>query len=156
MNEQSNQLSSEDTNKLKNLNRWMIVLLVFIIVWSIGILFVFNKPTTTSADTTPIALIDNYFGKINNNNRINLVHQKSSTNNIYRAMYEQKTSYELMDFVVINYFFIEGLITEKHGNDYVVMYKDHNRVLRTITVPTELLLVPTSYNVVNPFSLLSD
>ena len=71
-------------------------------------------------------------------------------------LYEQKDSYKVEDFVIINYFFIEGIVSSKSGNNYSVMYKGEDGVLQTINVPQSMLLVPTSATYVNPFVLLSD
>jgi uncharacterized protein YpmB len=103
--------------KEKNLNLWFIALVVFVVVWISGV-FIYN-----SKDKRPSV---------------------NSTNEIAKPMLEQKDSYKKMDFVIINYFFVTGLVVDRQGNNYTIIYKDRNRVLQKVIVPKELLLSPTS------------
>ena len=166
-----------DTIQLKNLNEWLGVLVVFIILWSIGLLlYVDQKVDSTANHPLPVIVVDGPSGRINNAAYTNLfppsmnvkagtietrpprVVNSTKTNVVTapKPMFETRDSYEIREFVIVNYFYVEGIVTEKKGDDYTVMYKDHNHVLQKVTVPKSFLLVPTSYNNVNPVSLLVD
>lgn len=153
--------SPKDKADLKSLNRWLGILVVFIILWGIGMFFYVEKKTEQVANRPiPVVMLDPASGKITSIAYTNLVPSSftapAKTNDVsIHPSFEQKKSYENMDFVVINYFFVAGLVVEKNGNNYTVMYKDHNHVLQKTIVPVEMLLSPTSYNGVNPLSLLN-
>lgn len=102
-------------------------------------------------------MVDAATGKITNSAYSNLFPpQFVSTNSAGAApIYEQKGSYDVKDLVIVNYFFVEGIVVDKQGNNYTVMYKDHNRVLQKITVPKEFLLSPTADVKLNPAVLLA-
>jgi len=161
----SEQIPIPDTIELKKLNKWLLALVVFIVVWSVGLLLYVDQRVDHVRSTTPaIITVDTHSGKISNPAHMNLFppamqtkQTKELTNgNLSKPVYEQKQTYEVMDFVVINYFFINGLIAEKSGDEYVVLYKDHNHVLQKVTVPRTLLLSPTSYYGVSPAALIGD
>lgn len=150
----------KDTVQLKNLNRWLLALVGFIIVWSVGIFFYIDKKPDPTKPPIPVIMIDPTTGKVTNVAHAKIVPTTfvslpKTTNEVSKPMYEQKDSYEKMDFVIINYFFIAGLVVEKQGDNYTVMYKDYNRVLQRVIVPKEFLLSPTSAMAVNPASLLA-
>lgn len=148
-----------DTAQLKTLNRWLIGCLIFIIIWSITIFFYVNKRTEVKSQV-PIIMVDQTTGKITNLGYTNLFPSsfvsspQSPTNEVVKPMYEQKDSYDKMDYVIINYFFIGGLVVDRNGDNYTVMYRDYNRVLQTVTVPKQMLLSPTAAAPVNPAALL--
>ena len=152
---------SSDSIKIKQLNRWLILLVVFIVIWTIGLfVYVHNKSEPTIKPHTPVIVVDSATGKITNGTYSNLFPRAMTTpvasTNSNKPAFEVKEQYQVMDFVVINYFFIEGLIIAKNGNDdYTVMYKDHNRTLQTIVVNRELLLSPSPGTLINPASLLA-
>lgn len=151
--------TGKDTAQLKTLNRWLLGCLVFIIVWSVAIFFYVNKKTEEKSPI-PVIMVDPTTGKITNVSYTNLFPANfvaptpTATNQVVKPMYEQKDSYEKMDFVIINYFFVSGLVVDKNGDNYTVMYRDYNRVLQKIIVPKELLLAPTETAPVNPAALL--
>jgi hypothetical protein len=74
----------------------------------------------------------------------------------YRPMFTKKNTFEVGDYVIINYFHVQGIVLETQGELIVVMYRDHNRTLQTAKVPKNFLLVPTSNYAINPLSLLID
>lgn len=150
----------KDAAELKVLNRWLWILIIFMVVWSGALLYNIDKKSDqVSTRPVPVVMMDYTTGKITNILYTNLFlppfvsGASKKTADTPKPMYEQKESYQRMEFVIINYFFIEGLVLEREGDYYKVMYKDHDRVLQTVTLPKEMLLSPTSYNGVNPFSL---
>lgn len=156
---------SEQTDKENNLNKWLAGLVGAIIVWTIGVLFyIDNKIEPKSPPINTIILVDKETGKIINPAYTNLFlpqfvkssnTNKSTQNSINRKpAFEHKDTYSVEEFVIINYFYVEGIVVEKSGDLYTVMYKDHNHTLQKVTVTKELLLSPTSY--ISPVSLLVD
>lgn len=141
----------KDHAQLKTLNRWLMALVAFIVIWVAGLYFYIDTETHPKPPI-PVISIDPITGKITNAAQPKLL--PNSTNTVAKPMFEQKDSYDKMDFVIINYFFISGLVVDRHGNDYTIMYKDSNHVIQKIIVPKELLLSPTSAYAVNPASLL--
>lgn len=148
-----------DSAKLKNLNRWLFALVVFIVIWSVGIFVYIDRKPQPPKPPIPVIMVDPITGKVTNVAHAKIVPPTfasvSKKTNDVNPMFEQKGSYEKMDFVIINYFFITGLVVERQGDNYTIMYKDHNRVLQRIIVPVELLLSPTAAYGVNPASLLA-
>lgn len=147
---------STDTDQLKQLNRWLLLLVVFIIVWALGMVFYVQKRTEAPPKPlTPLVAVDTISGKVTNSSYVNLFPKAIANGSPSKLAYEQRETYQVMDFVIINYFFVEGLVVEKKGDDYTVMYKDEKGTLQKIIVPRELLIAPASGTVVNPASLLS-
>lgn len=150
---------SKDTVQLQTLNRWLIGCVCFIVAWSIALFFYIDKKTQDRGPL-PVIMVDPTTGKISNPQYTNLFPKNfvlpsdGKTNDVVKPLYEQKDEYQKMDFVIINYFFIPGLIVDKSGDSYTVMYRNYNRDLETITVPREMLLSPTAAAGVNPASLL--
>jgi hypothetical protein len=146
-----------DATQLKNLNRWLIGLVGFMLIWTVGIFAYVDKKPAKEMPPIPVISIDAHTGKITN-----VAHNKlfpktfgvpfSPTNSA--PMFVQKDNYEKMDFVIINYFFVAGIVVDNQGGNYTVMYRDANRCLQRIVVPREFLMVPTSAYGVNPTSLL--
>lgn len=150
----------KDTAQLKNLNRWLTGLIAFIVIWTIVIVFYVDKKTEDQLPV-PILMFDPSSGKITNLVYSNLFptnfiasKELSKTNDTVKPLFEQKDRYEKMEFVIINYFFISGLVIDQNDNNYTIMYRDYNRVLQKIIVPKEMLLSPTS-SAVNPTALLA-
>ena len=147
--------SATDSHQLKNLNRWLTGLVVFIIIWTIGVLLVIKKKDE-SAPYTPVVMVDSASGKITNSTYVNLFPKGIAAPVIPKnSAYQRKEVYQVMDYVIINYFFVEGLVVERNGENYTVMYKDENQVLQKVIVPRELLMSPSPGTVVNPASLIS-
>jgi hypothetical protein len=160
----------KDKTELIILNRWLIVLSVIIIIWAAGIIMYVDKKTSISNHPLPIIMIDVDTGKIIDPAYTNLFHDSvigmvsktfnisevECSTNISKPMFEQKDNYNIGDFVIINYFYVEGIVSEKSGNEYTVIYKDHNHVLQKIKLSKEFLLSPTSRNSISPVSLLVD
>jgi len=151
-----NQNVSTDSAQLNNLNRWLVALIVFIGVWTIGmIVYVQYKTEPSQAAVTPLVQVDTTSGKVTNAAYVNLFPKAIATGKIVKSAYERREVYQVMDFVIINYFFVEGLIVEKNGSDYTVLYKNEEGTLQKITVSRELLIAPAAGTVVNPASLMS-
>jgi hypothetical protein len=147
--------SSTDSNQLKNLNRWLAGLVVFIIIWTVGVLAVVQHKDEPKA-YTPVVIVDEATGKVTNPTYVNLFPKGIAAPVIPKnTAYQRREVYQVMDFVIINYFFVEGIVMERNGENYTVMYKDENRVLQKVIVPRELLMSPSPGTAVNPASLIS-
>lgn len=162
----------KEKSEIKILNRCLILITVIIILWAAGIIMYVDKKTDPTISSHPLSIImidtntwkivdpryTNFFpetmiGSISKNT--NALSIKRPTN-IIKPMFENREVYNVKDFVIINYFYVEGIIIEKAGDNYTVMYKDHNHVLQCITISKDFLLSPTSRNSISPFSLLID
>ena len=153
-----NQNVSADSAQLKQLNRWLLLLVVFIAIWSIGVVFYVQKRTEKpESPNIPLVQVDLNSGKITNASHANIVPKPVAGVSPSKSVYRQKETYQLMDFVIINYFFVEGMVIEKdkNGETYTVLYKNYEGTLQKITVPRDFLIVPSEGTVVNPASLLS-
>lgn len=160
----------KDISELRDLNRWLIALSAIVIIWAAGIIMYMDKRTSPSNHPLPIIMIDADTGKIIDPAYTNLfpdnvigtmpknvnMSEIKDSDNATKPLFEKKDSYNIKDFVIINYFYVEGLIIDKSGDNYTVLYKDHNHVLQKIIISKEFLLVPTSKNSVSPVSLLVD
>lgn len=158
-----------EEKRVRRLNRWMIILVSFMVLYSILMLVIIDQKTERAMQlqSHPVVMIDPNTMSITSTAYTNLIHPvalHNTTNippvpitNSAKPMYEQRDKYEIGDFVVINYFYVEGIIIEKLSGDvYKILYKDHNHTLQKIELHKQFLLYPTSYNVVNPVSLLVD
>jgi hypothetical protein len=162
-NSPNNQPEQSEKATIKVYNRWLAVLIAFIIVYSISMVFFIQKKVDDVINKSPVVMIDPATGLLSGPASLtNLFIPKLMTQPLTtitnaanpQSLYEQKSVYKIKDFVIINYFFIEGIVVAKDGNNYTVLYKDNNHTLQTIIVPRELLLSPTSAAAVNPFSLI--
>ena len=153
-----------DKTKLKRLNVWLGILVVSIILWTIGI-FVYMETRITSviAKTIPLVLVNTSTGKIDstlysNMFPANMVSSNTNvlTNTIAPHIFKERTEFDQYEMVIIKYFYTPALVMEKSNNKYILIYKDHNHILHTITLPIEMLLSPSSSDLVNPISLLVD
>lgn len=158
-------------NSVKKLNRWLIALVIFMILYSAVMLVIIDQKTEKALQLHPVVMIDPSTMGISSAAYTNLIHPTSlrhlTTTNApvpepvvspeSKPMFEQRESYEVGDFVIVNFFYVETIVTEKlRGNYYRLMYKDHEHVLQTIVLHRQFLLAPTSYKVVSPVSLLVD
>jgi hypothetical protein len=147
--------SATDSHQLKNLNRWLAGLVVFIIIWTVGVLAVVKKKDEPQPHT-PVVTVNESSGKVTNPTYVNLFPKGIAAPVIPKnPAYQRKEVYQAMDLVIINYFFVEAIVIERNGENYTVMYKDENRVLQKVIVPRELLMSPSPGTVVNPASLIS-
>lgn len=133
-----NELSPKEKTEMRKLNRGLIVVVVFLILWITYLVIYVDKRTETFNNSTPIVMIDADTGKIIE--FTNIVNQIDNFNGI--SPLGKQSSYNISDLVIVNFFNIRGVVTGKDGNEYVVVYKDTNNVLRKITLPVELLLSP--------------
>lgn len=168
---------NQETNadiKIKSLNRWLAILVIFMVLYSAAMLVLIDNKTERAIQMAhPVVIIDPATMQINSTAYTNLIHPIAmrtnpavvdiATNAIAekaeapKPMFEQKENYEVGDFVVVNFFYVETIIVEKLPKDYYrLMYKDHNHSLQVLTLHKQFLLAPTSYNVVSPVSLLVD
>lgn len=178
------QTDTTTEKSIKNLNRWLAILVSFVVFYSAAMLAIIDRKSDIAMQiqTQPVLMIDPMTMGINSTVYSNLIHPSflRSTNvlsNVVtsvkpptdqnasaalsttapKSMFEQKDSYEIGDFVVVNFFYVEAVITAKlEKNHYRVIYKDHNHVLQEISLHKQFLLSPTSYNVISPVSLLVD
>lgn len=143
--------------QIKNLNRWLMGLLAFIIIWSVGILIYVQKKADDVTPHVPVVMVDVGTGRVTNNSYANLFPKSIASNTMAHAKsaYERKEVYQVFDYVIINYFFVEGMVIERDGENYTVLYKTYDRTLQRIIVPRELLLSPSPGTIVNPASLIS-
>lgn len=178
------QTDTTTEKSIKNLNRWLAILVSFVVFYSAAMLAIIDRKSDIAMQiqTQPVLMIDPMTMGINSTVYSNLVHPSflRSTNvlsNVVtsvkpptdqnasaalsttapKPMFEQKDSYEVGDFVVVNFFYVEVVVTKKVDKDnYEVMYKNHEHTLSKIVLNKQFLLSPTSYNVVSPVSLLVD
>ncbi len=128
-----------------------------------------DKKTEKALQVHPVVVIDPNTMAVNSS-YTNLIHPIALRTNIpinnastvvtnvpAKPMFEQRDSYEVGDFVVVNFFYVETIVIEKLPKDYYrVMYKNHVHTLETLVLHKQFLIHPTSYNVVSPVSLLVD
>lgn len=155
---------SEDERRVRTINVWHFVLIVFIVIWMAGAYLYLNKKTELSLVTPPVLLVNgsnsnldltNFFGLAATNNPL-IPSIKPLTNSTASPMFETKPRYDAGDVVVVKYFYVQAVIVEKVGQDsYAILYKDHNHVLQKIVLPKAFLL-SLSAGTLNPFSLLID
>jgi hypothetical protein len=156
------------------LNRWLVGLVAFSIIYTMVIFTVVEQnQEKLLKGLTPITLVDPSTLRSSYTNLIHPqliqyatagasnIHKESTTNgtstNAFRPLFERKASYDVGDFAIVSYFYIQGVIVEKLPNDvYVVMYKDHNHVLQKVSISKDFIVVPTSNYAINPASLLVD
>lgn len=158
----------DDTNQseLNKLNFWLKIIVTLFICWSVGVLYYVKVKTENIIEKDiPVIVIDTQTGKLKNIGYSNLFHPTVisnifSTNTLNTStpspMYIQKKTYDVLDFVIVNYFFVEGIVIERDGNNYTIMYKNHEHTLVRTIIPGSMLLVPTSNAGVSPVSLLVD
>lgn len=152
-----------DNQELATLNKWIVGSIIFIAIWMLAsTYYLVQKVDVISKKPIPVLVVDgsngtfidmehsNVFTKVIPKTNAIALSEKSS------PMFEQKSSYEINDLVIINYFFIEGIVVDKNSDDYTIMYKDHNRRLDKITVSKSLLFIPNSKTWINHASLLAE
>ncbi len=151
--------SNTENKEIKNLNRWLIALAIFVTIWSIGIfIYVSQKVEPSDSNPVPPIVMDGSSNKIANIIHTNPIPFKTLTENNLppQSMYVQKDVYKKNEVVIINYFFVEGIVMDRSGDNYTIMYKDRSGTLQRIIVPKTLLLVPSSYAWMNPAGLIAE
>lgn len=148
----------KNRSEIKSLNRWLIALVVIIIIWAAGIIMYVDKRTSSSNHPLPIIMVDDNTGEIIDPAYTNLFNYSNinSQSNTIKPLFEHKDHYNVKDFVVVNYFYIGGIVIDRSGDEYTIMYKDHNKVLQKFTISGEFLLSPISQTSVSPVSLFID
>lgn len=163
-------LDINDKSEIKSLNKKLIALAIIIVIWAVSVIMYVDKKASSFNDSSPIVLVDVDTGKVIGPIYTNTFNTPISEevlknvdmsgirtpNNETKLLFEKKESYNIKEFVVISYFYIGGIITDKNGNDYTVMYKDHNHTLQKITITKDFLLSPTSQKSTSPAPLLSN
>lgn len=151
----------DESVKLKTLNIWMFILVGIAIIWTGLIIFYVEKKTDKISNyRMPIIMVDSV-GKIIDPSYTNLfpvsfVSQEKTNNKLpYVPLFESKDSYEIMDVIIVKFFYIRGVVIDKSGDRYTILYKDQSHIIQQISLPKEFLLSPTSRDL-NPFSLLLD
>lgn len=147
--------------KTRTFGAWHFILIVFVVTWMISA-YVFLKDGVDDVihDVSPAIVLDEH-GKINL--FPNLFEPRMRTNKIQvdtnstMPSIVVKPDYHYGDIVIIKYFYVGGVVLSKSavGDDYTVMYKDHNHVLQKISLPRTMLLSPTN-GALNPISLMVD
>ena len=141
----------EKEQEIKRLNRWLIVLVLFLILWTTSIFIYLKENPSASFIDKPVVVT-----MVTNNSNLPTLSKRNALN---EPLFKQQSTYKVRDFVIINYFYISGIVVDVNQNDnYTIMYKDHLGVIQRVSVPGEMLLVPTSYFVspLLPASLLPD
>lgn len=153
-------------SRIKRLNIGLAILIVCIVVWTIGIfIYMEHEINIATSKTIPLTLVNTLTGKIDataysnmfpSNMVSSVTNDLSNTNISSQPIFKEKTEFNQYEMVIIKYFYTPALILEKSNNKYVLLYKDHNHMLQQITLPFEMLLSPSSSDIVNPISLLVD
>jgi hypothetical protein len=145
---------SSDEKKIRHVNFWYVVLVVFIVVWMGGSFLYLNHQTHDLANNPPVAILDAAGG-------IDLsILSKTGTNQHAGKipLFTVKETYEFGDTIIIKYFYVKAVVLGKSatlGDSYEVIYKDHNHVLQKIILPRMMLLAPEE-GTLPPSSLLVD
>ena len=143
----------EQEKEIKRLNRWLIILFLFMLLWTSSIfLYLKANPSVSFLEKPAVVTV------ISNNVPLPTLSISKKTA-LSEPLFKQQSTYNIHDFVIINYFYVSGIIVEVNGNDtYTVMYKDHLGVIQRVVVQGEMLMVPTSYFVspLLPASLLPE
>lgn len=121
--------NTDQIKQIKTLNRWLIFFSVIIILWLSAIILYVDKKTSHN-DEISIATTNNLINVVNSN--INTL----QTN----TFFYKKDNYKINDIVLINHFFIKGVVIETSQEHCVIMYKDNNNVLQKVVVSKHLLL----------------
>ena len=150
-------MDNRDQTNFTTLNRWLIALVIGIIIWIIGIVILIEQKADRTIMSTPPVIPKILSSNVVASATATVTTIKSNSFNKVKPLFEQKKSYDVQDVIIINHFWVEGIVVEKlNENTYTIMYKDHNHVLQKITLPKEFLLSPTSKNSISPISLLVD
>ncbi len=154
---------SPDEKKVRTFGIWHFILVAFIIIWMVGAYTFLKEKVDVTYDASPIIVLDSG-GNINLLTNLfepqlktNAVKSQTETNAMTMPSVVVKPEYHYGDIVIIKYFYVEGVVLGKSavGDDYTVVYKDHNHVLQKISLPRTMLLSPTN-GALNPISLLID
>lgn len=137
--------TSRENDENRKWNIWHLVLAILIFAWIGGSHFFLKKaspwggPTNITQQTVNATNLAGMFS--NTNQTVFSLMSLSNGNWVFKI----KPKYDVGETVIVNYFYIKAVITERSGSDsYVVVYKDNSRVLHTITLPRTLLLCPPS------------
>lgn len=149
-----------DEKKIRSINFWHFILILFIILWMGGAYIYLNKKVDV-INHPPLVLIGDAASGIDMTNffKANPTNtQLFSTNGTNRPLFYSKDEYQFGDIVVVKFFYVEAIVIEKSGptsDDYDILYKDHDHVLQRISLPAKMLMVPAD-GMLNPVSLLVD
>lgn len=155
-----NSPETSDEKKIRSINFWHFVLVLFIVLW-MGGAYIYLDKKTEIANRLPLVLIGDAASGVNMTNFFQVNPTNSSlfpTNYIFKQPFRMKTEHRFGDVVVVKFFYVEAVVLEKSSptSDYYdIVYKDHNHVLQKISLPAEMLMVPVD-GMLNPVSLLVD
>jgi hypothetical protein len=150
----SNKGETPDEKRIRSMNLWYFALIGFVCVWVTGAYLYFSKKDSSPKSSSAIDVS----GDLSFSNFMTLTNKSPLlVNTMAResSLFTEKKTYSLGDIVVIRYFYVAGVVLEKHGDYYDVVYKDHNHTLQKITLTKAMLLSPKD-GVLNPVSMLVD
>ena len=136
--EMSHPISTDDDKKFQSLNWSLWALIIFIVCWVCAILIGFETKTNELSSR--------------------IIHVEATSDDVITDMnvpttsyYIQEKSYNIGAVVVVKHHNITGVILRKSvlGGKYVIVYKNHEGHLLTISLPVELLLRPIG-NTITP------
>lgn len=155
--------SVSDEKKVRSISVWHFLLMAFIVVWMVGAYIYLDQKSDANVAAPPVVVLDTADG-INLTNlfqssptNMQLVKRTSDPSKPSKAMFELKPKYSLGDVVVVKYFYVEAIVvgTPAMGDEYIILYKDHNHTLQKISLPRMFLMAPAE-GVLNPVSMLVD
>ncbi len=149
-----------DEKKIRSISIWHFVLVAFIVLWMVGAYVYLDKKTQMSIAAPPVIVLDEAAGiTLTNFFQINSTNRQLSpaARNPTKPLFEIREKYFLGDVVVVKYFYVEAIVIGNSavGDDYVILYKDHNHTLQKISLPRALLMAPAD-GFLNPVSMLVD
>ena len=154
----SDKPETDDEKKMRSINSWYFVLVVFIIIWVIGAYVYLDKKADMSLNHPPVVVLDSADGiMLSNMFKVSGTNMQLFPPTSKQEMFEVREKYQFGDVVVVKFFYVEAVVLEKSAtsDQYTVMYKDHNHALQKISLPRTMLMYPRD-GVLNPVSLLVD
>ena len=151
-----------DEQAVHSFGIWHFMLIAFIVTWMLGAYIILEQKSEHIIDNPPVIVLDEA-GQINmmsnmftlGTNRQLFPPVGAATND--SPKFEVRQKYNYGDIVVVKYFYIEAIVIEKYsvGDKYIILYKDHNHQLQTISLPRTMLMAPAE-GVLSPVSMLVD
>jgi len=131
--------TTEDERKVKNINVWSFFLLLFVVVWMAGSYIYLNRRADVSIP--PVIILDEA-------QKIGLTNSHFPPKNptAAKSSFEIRETYNVGDTVIVSYFYVEGIVVKKSalGDEYTIMYENHNHTLELITLPRTFLMAPST------------
>ncbi len=159
-------IEGDDEKSLKRLNYTIYVLVVIVMLFTSAAIYSFkvDSDITKKSDTSvnksfsiPNSTSINGF-PVHATNRYTVFVVTNILNTPTLLTYDpnqfvQQSEYNRGDIVLIKYFNTYGVIVDKSSltkNSYNILYRDGNRKMETIEIPTEFLLRPSA-SMISPF-----